>query len=275
MGEITIVHITKTAENYNERAANFGEFVKTYRDPDMTLCMLESLGIKSGLTAIDLACGQGDSSRHLKAIGTEVFYIDTNIRMLERGIERGNIPRDHAIQYEIGHDRLPFHDNFCDVAVIRYGLHDIENKGGLLAETYRVLKPNGKLQIVDMYANTEEQVKFYNELHSWKTHGDPIKCFILSLQGYKSLLKSKGFIILNQEKRSSIVKSTQWIAENQITPERHDYIMNLVRTRLKENRNIRKVFGIALRKTYFIAVFPVVILVGKSKKGVAENEQTE
>ena len=81
---------------YTERAAKYGEHIKTYRDPELALMMLETLRLKTEVTVLDLACGHGDSSRHLRAIGAEVYYADGNSVMLSQGIKRGLIPKNNA-----------------------------------------------------------------------------------------------------------------------------------------------------------------------------------
>ena len=75
-------YMGKDMIDYTRRSAKYGKYIRTYRDPELSLLMLETLGLNVQFKALDLGCGQGDSSRHLRAIGADVFYADLNFSML-------------------------------------------------------------------------------------------------------------------------------------------------------------------------------------------------
>jgi demethylmenaquinone methyltransferase/2-methoxy-6-polyprenyl-1,4-benzoquinol methylase len=115
---------------------------------------IELSGVKRGQRVLDLAGGTGDlASRFARMVGPEgeVILSDINASMLERGRERlvdqgiaGNIRYVQAdAQY------LPFPDNYFDCITIAFGLRNVTDKDKALCSMQRVLKPGGKLLILE------------------------------------------------------------------------------------------------------------------------------
>lgn len=251
---------------YARRATKYGEHIKTYRDPMLTLMMLETLRLTTKIRVLDLACGQGDASRHLRAIGAEILYADGSAAMLSQGIKRGLISSDEALICSI-EDNLPFADNTFDVVIIRYALHDIQDKKHLLNEIHRILRYGGSLQIVDMSCQSADEKSFYNELHGSKTYGEPNQCWIIDENELYSLLQACDFAVTAKEWYISRVKSTEWVEEEQITAARHIKMLQLTKKRLNENPGLKHSFGISLRNSSVHFCFPVIILVAHKDGG--------
>ena len=176
-------HLEQVKADFQARAPNYGEHVKTYRDPQLKELMLEGLQACRPLTqtmiALDLGCGQGDGSKHLREAGIDVWYIDASQEMIRKGIERGNISPERTVTKNI--EDIGFPEDTFDIVMCRYAIHDVENKAALLQRIRRSTKQNGLLQIIEMCAPSAEQQKvkeFYNFYHMWKTSGEPRQCWI-------------------------------------------------------------------------------------------------
>jgi len=110
--------------------------------------------LKPGDTVLDVAAGTGDLSKAFaKAVGQKgrVFMTDINEAMLQRGRDRltdlgivGNIEFMLADA-----EQLPFEDNYFDCVSIAFGLRNVTNKDAALRSMYRVLKPGGKLLVLE------------------------------------------------------------------------------------------------------------------------------
>ena len=259
-------YMGKDMIDYTRRSAKYGKYIRTYRDPELSLLMLETLGLNVQFKALDLGCGQGDSSRHLRAIGADVFYADLNFSMLSRGIKRGLIPRDKAIMCDIA-GKLPFKNNTFDLAVLRYVLHDVKDKKALLTEIYSLLKPNGIIQIVDMCCKNTEEKSFYNDIHSRKTFGEVSPCWIIMESELRGFLQDCNFEVTAKAWYTSVVNSEQWLKEEQISCIRHVELLQLTKKWLAESPSIKKAFGISLRNSSACFRFPVIVTVGKKKEG--------
>ncbi len=111
-------------------------------------------GARCGHSVLDLAGGTGDIAALLaKRVGSEglVTLADINVDMLNVGrdrlIDRGLIKNIRYVQANA--EVLPFEDNAFDVVTIAFGLRNVTDKDKALAAMYRVLKPGGRLMILE------------------------------------------------------------------------------------------------------------------------------
>jgi len=115
---------------------------------------IETSGAKKGDTILDLAGGTGDlAAKFTRIVGKDgmVTLSDINGSMLENGRERltdmgiaGNIEYVQA-----NAECLPFDDNKYDIVTMAFGLRNVTNKDAALRSIYRVLKPGGKLMVLE------------------------------------------------------------------------------------------------------------------------------
>lgn len=115
---------------------------------------IDAAGAKRGNRVLDLAGGTGDlAAKFARIVGEEgeVILSDINSSMLENGRERltdlgigGNVNYVQA-----NAECLPFADNHFDIITIAFGLRNVTNKDAALRSMYRVLKPGGRLLILE------------------------------------------------------------------------------------------------------------------------------
>lgn len=115
---------------------------------------LSQTGLKPGQTALDVAGGTGDLARglaHQVGGSGRVVLADINAAMLEHGREKlvdagvaGNVD---YVQADV--ENLPFPDKHFDCITIAFGLRNVTRKEAALACMYRVLKPGGRLLILE------------------------------------------------------------------------------------------------------------------------------
>ncbi len=117
-----------------------------YRDKLNTPAFLALLPPVTGLSGLDIGCGEGENTRHLARIGARITGIDvapTFIRYAQAAEDREPL----GIHYR-GADahELPFADNSFDFAVAFMSLMDMPDQRRALCEAARVLRPGGFLQ---------------------------------------------------------------------------------------------------------------------------------
>lgn len=115
---------------------------------------IEMSGVRRGQRVLDIAGGTGDlTAKFSKLVGTEgeVVLADINDSMLKVGRSRladrgiiGNVTYAQA-----NAECLPFPDNHFDVITIAFGLRNVTDKDKALASMFRVLKPGGRLLVLE------------------------------------------------------------------------------------------------------------------------------
>ena len=115
---------------------------------------MQHTGLKPGDKALDVAGGTGDLTMQMSAqVGPagKIIISDINAAMLEEGRKRlldkgyaGNI--DFV---EANAEDLPFDDNSFDCITIAFGLRNVTHQDKALQSMYRVLKPGGRLLVLE------------------------------------------------------------------------------------------------------------------------------
>lgn len=110
--------------------------------------------VRSGHFVLDVAGGTGDLTKAFsKKVGPSglVVLTDINNKMLAQGrirlTDEGIVGNVEYVQADA--EALPFPDNFFDCITISFGLRNVTQKLNALRSMYRVLKPGGKLLVLE------------------------------------------------------------------------------------------------------------------------------
>jgi len=107
---------------------------------------------RQGERVLDVAAGSGDLAAALcrKVLpGGEVWITDINRRMLERGRDRLLDDGLAVPAVQCDAERLPFPSAWFDCVTVGFGLRNMTRKDHALAEMARVLKPGGRLVVLE------------------------------------------------------------------------------------------------------------------------------
>jgi demethylmenaquinone methyltransferase/2-methoxy-6-polyprenyl-1,4-benzoquinol methylase len=107
---------------------------------------------RAGERVLDVAAGSGDLAAALSRKtqpGGEVWITDINHRMLERGRDRLLDEGMAAPAVQCDAERLPFPSGYFDCVTVGFGLRNMTRKEAALAEMARVLKPGGRLMVLE------------------------------------------------------------------------------------------------------------------------------
>ena len=115
---------------------------------------LDRAGLRKGQRVLDLAGGTGDlAEAEARRVGPdgEVVLSDINAEMLEHGRERlVNAGLAGNIQYiQADAEHLPFPDHHFDRVTMAFGLRNVTDQEAALASIHRVLKPGGRLLVLE------------------------------------------------------------------------------------------------------------------------------
>ena len=126
-------------------------------------------GIRPGFKVLDIAGGTGDlAMAFAKKAGPtgEVWLTDINESMLRVGRDRllnNGLPNPISL---CDAEKLPFPDNYFDRVSVAFGLRNMTHKELALGEMRRVLKPGGKLLVLE-FSKVSELLKRPYDLYSF------------------------------------------------------------------------------------------------------------
>ena len=135
--------IQKMFDDISSRYDLLNRVLSFRRDVRWRKKSIQKLGIGAGDLVLDLACGTGDMILMMPA---DAFVIgaDFSKNMLKVASDKVKAPLVAADATV-----LPFGDNIFNKLTITFGFRNVEDKQQALKEMYRVLKPGGKLCILE------------------------------------------------------------------------------------------------------------------------------
>ncbi|GAA6135566.1 bifunctional demethylmenaquinone methyltransferase/2-methoxy-6-polyprenyl-1,4-benzoquinol methylase UbiE [Oceaniserpentilla sp. 4NH20-0058] len=156
---------------------------------------MEFTGARKGDTVLDIAGGTGDlTMKFADLVGPEgkVVLADINDSMLKVGRDRlldkgysGNI---ECVQANA--ECLPFEDNSFNVVTMAFGLRNVTNKDKALAEFNRVLKPGGRLLVLEFSKTNNPLLKKAYDLYSFSALPFMGKLITNDSESYRYLAES-------------------------------------------------------------------------------------
>lgn len=109
-------------------------------------------GVREGSRVLDVAGGTGDLSlafsRKVGKTG-QVWLTDINNSMLTHGRDRLCNKGFMLPVAQCDAEKLPFPDDYFDCVTVAFGLRNMTHKDSALAEMYRVLRPGGRLLVLE------------------------------------------------------------------------------------------------------------------------------
>lgn len=130
-------------------------------------------GVRAGQRVLDLASGTGDLavefSRRVGPAG-EVVASDINASMLTTGrsrlVDKGIVGNVRYVQANA--EQLPFPEGYFDCITIAFGLRNVTDKDAALRSMYRVLRPGGKLLVLEFSRPVVPGLKPVYDVYSFK-----------------------------------------------------------------------------------------------------------
>jgi demethylmenaquinone methyltransferase/2-methoxy-6-polyprenyl-1,4-benzoquinol methylase len=114
--------------------------------------------VREGDRVLDACCGTGDLALAARAHGAaEVVGLDFSAKMLERARSKG--PEIEWVQGDVL--ALPFEDASFDSATVGFGIRNVDDLEAGLRELRRVLRPGGRLAILEITTPRGVLAPFY------------------------------------------------------------------------------------------------------------------
>ena len=123
--------------------------------------------VRPGDRVLDACCGTGDLALACARAGGRVTGLDFSERMLERARSKSS-----AVEWIQGDAlALPFEDGSFDAATVGFGVRNLESLERGLAELRRVLRPGGRLGVLEITRPQGALAPFYR---LWFERGVPV-----------------------------------------------------------------------------------------------------
>lgn len=156
---------------------------------------IDMSAVRPGQTVLDLAGGTGDLTRKFsKRVGERgrVILADINAEMIQCGrarlLDEGIVGNVQYVQASA--EALPFPDNHFDCISIAFGLRNVTDKAAALQSMYRVLKPGGRLLILEFSKPVIPGLGAIYDTYSFKLLPLMGKCIAGDAESYRYLAES-------------------------------------------------------------------------------------
>jgi arsenite methyltransferase len=187
--------------------------------------------LKKGETVIDLGSGPGlDCFLAANRVGKngKVIGVDMTPEMIEKARENAGKGNYDNVEFRLGEiENLPVADNFANVVISNCVINLVPDKKRVFRETFRVLKPGGRLMISDLVLLKELPDFIKNSVEAY------VGCLsgAIRKEEYMAAIKKAGF------KEVKIIQETSFPIElmvNDSTAKRLIENMKIPMEKLKE-----------------------------------------
>ncbi len=148
----------KAREYFNQLAGKFGRTYCPGRTWDGMAHML--LTLVPRWTIADLGAGEGTLAQLLARRAAKVIAVDNSEKMVEFG---AGLAKKHGfknLEYRLGDlEEPPIAAASVELAILSQALHHATNPGRAVAAAYRILKPGGRLAILDLLQHQFEKAR--------------------------------------------------------------------------------------------------------------------
>lgn len=146
-----------------------------WRDQSWRRFGVRQAGVRPTDIVLDVACGTGDLTEAFARAGAaKVTGLDYTPEMLDVARQRLAVKRatsagkrwgDRVTYIQGDAQALPFPDASVDVVSIAFGIRNVGVPARAIAEFRRVLRPGGRLVILEFGAPTLAPVRWFNDLY--------------------------------------------------------------------------------------------------------------
>ena len=147
----------RSQEFFSESAAQWGRVREELFGAHPDLVALLGL-LDEEATVADLGCGTGQFAATVAPYVARVLAIDESAAMLAAA-RRRLAPHENVVLRQGDLEALPLEDGEADLAVLLLVLHHLSEPAAALAEAARVVKPDGRLLVVDMMPHDREEYR--------------------------------------------------------------------------------------------------------------------
>lgn len=173
--------------------------------------LLELVDPQPGDTALDVATGTGFTALALAPRVLSVVALDLTPEMLQQGQRMADEAGLDNIEFVPGDVHgLPFADQKFDLVTVRRAPHHFQDVRRALREMHRVLKPSGRLGVVDQVTPADGEAGQLME--TLERLRDPSHVRALTLREWREALVEAGFRVEALELQGARRRVDEWLS---------------------------------------------------------------
>lgn len=232
-------HTEKVEDQFGRAAGAYLESNVHRQGPDLLALkeiLKEILNASPNANLLDLGCGAGHLSYTAAELVKQVTAYDLSSEMLHVVQTQSQLRNIQNLSIAQGRvETLPFEDNSFDFVCTRYSAHHWSDVPAALRESQRVLKPNGTVVIMDIYAPALPLLDTH--LQAIELLRDTSHVRDYSLREWSDLLAAAGFSTQEPSTWKVNIDFTNWVQRMSTRPLFVDAMRSLLSTSPQEVRD--------------------------------------
>jgi ubiquinone/menaquinone biosynthesis C-methylase UbiE len=218
-------HQNKILERFTATADVFAESVRTLRVQEsdrLVELATAGLALDSESLAIDVACGPGTFTRPFASRVRRAVGVDLTPAMIEKARAEAALAGITNIEFIRGDIcALPFADGVASIVACGYAFHHMQEPASALAEMARVLRPSGRVAIVDFIVAEGPGGEIQNNIERVR---DPSHTNAQTVSQFRSMIKGAGLCLLSEEMRPHWYDFDLWMRNAGSVPGDANYV---------------------------------------------------
>ena len=214
---------SEETEKLRQVQQNFGAVAAAYvtskvhaSGPDL-VWLVENAALNGSESVLDVATGGGHTAFALAPYAAEIVALDLTRPMLEVAQQEASARGLQNIRYIEGDAQaLPFADASFDVVTCRHAPHHFPRVEQAVSEWARVLKPGGKLLLIDSTSPEDDEADAV--LHEIESLRDPSHVRTHRISEWKAYLSAAGLRVESAREESIFLDIPSWTQRMRTPP---------------------------------------------------------
>lgn len=183
--------------------------------------LIELIAPRPDWTVLDAATGAGHTAAALAPRVRAVIAGDMTWEMLQQArIVRSerDLANIHFVRESA--QALAYRDEVFDLVACRVAAHHFPDPGRFVAESARVLKPDGLLAVIDNIVPADKDAAAW--INDFERRRDPSHARCLSITGWRELFTGNGLDVVHSEVNAKWFDFQDWMSRMNVAPETMD-----------------------------------------------------